>query len=490
MTTSMDPDHKPPPKRRSRGGCFSCKHLRIKCDESKPKCEYCIHTNRICVYPQSKAKRKGKKSYPSPGSSSESSVEYIEREVEDINVRESMLRDRRAKSGTLFTFNQLAALNRTTSQLSISTFELRLVKFFNEYCVYLFSFGVNEGIHNVWKNYVPSLFLQSRLVRDSIYAFSAINMFPLYDLDLVKHQDDLHGRMQVEKIKDSTRISYNPNISNGDEDSIYVRTAKYFISSVNKTNTIIGSNIIGPMAPASVSDITAKELVISGILTFSFLAIHPHKLVPLVDFSPERSDYLSICKGIRATLQMCGPTLLKTDFRGLFSYSEGEIFAAPLKESTYPLIMKLKKELEDIYQSNEFDSGMTAEYETFLAVIDIFNRAMHTSTKFNYPVPVYRCILLFPVHFHAMVYEKNFFALRLVYIFAGLATVMRFQLFDDSNMWLDYMNWYKEYNLENFGNTWKYKLDKDFYTVAVTNFFSFRNVDFSYLSSFDPELLS
>lgn len=40
------------PHSKSRQGCLSCKKLRIKCDEAKPKCEYCQSTNRVCEYPQ------------------------------------------------------------------------------------------------------------------------------------------------------------------------------------------------------------------------------------------------------------------------------------------------------------------------------------------------------------------------------------------------------------------------------------------------------
>lgn len=51
---------KPKPKARvrrshskSRQGCQSCKRLRIKCNEGRPKCEYCDSTNRVCEYPSS-----------------------------------------------------------------------------------------------------------------------------------------------------------------------------------------------------------------------------------------------------------------------------------------------------------------------------------------------------------------------------------------------------------------------------------------------------
>lgn len=36
---------------KSRNGCFSCKKLRIKCDENKPACHYCTTRNKTCVYP-------------------------------------------------------------------------------------------------------------------------------------------------------------------------------------------------------------------------------------------------------------------------------------------------------------------------------------------------------------------------------------------------------------------------------------------------------
>lgn len=36
--------------KRSRKGCHNCKRLKIKCDEDKPKCSYCVKTNSDCDY--------------------------------------------------------------------------------------------------------------------------------------------------------------------------------------------------------------------------------------------------------------------------------------------------------------------------------------------------------------------------------------------------------------------------------------------------------
>ncbi|CAN3373248.1 hypothetical protein DIRU0_C20164 [Diutina rugosa] len=32
--------------------CLNCRRLHIKCDLKRP-CEYCVHRNRECVYPDS-----------------------------------------------------------------------------------------------------------------------------------------------------------------------------------------------------------------------------------------------------------------------------------------------------------------------------------------------------------------------------------------------------------------------------------------------------
>ncbi|KAL1992181.1 hypothetical protein VTN49DRAFT_4213 [Thermomyces lanuginosus] len=64
--TPLPPEVSPPPlfavsqqptlgeqkkHRRTRSGCFTCRHRRIKCDEARPICERCRKGNRECVYP-------------------------------------------------------------------------------------------------------------------------------------------------------------------------------------------------------------------------------------------------------------------------------------------------------------------------------------------------------------------------------------------------------------------------------------------------------
>ncbi|KAK6455962.1 uncharacterized protein RJT20DRAFT_134738 [Scheffersomyces xylosifermentans] len=465
------------PRKRSRNGCCSCKKLRIKCDELKPSCGYCIHTNRDCVYP--KPTTSSNRSIVR--TSNISSLDVIERELRN---KEEIVQVRRTQLESPITFIQLTSLNQVTSQLHITTFELQLLKFFDDYCMTFLSFGSNEGVYNVWKNYVPSLFLESELVRDSIYAFSAINMFPFSNIDIMM-EDEIQGTM---KLGGKRAISYKSVFrGNTSGESVSVSTTKYFMSSVNRTNSLISSHITDPYAPVALSNKTATELAIASILTFIFLAIHPHRLVPLVDFSETRNDYLSICKGIRATISVCAPMLKNSEINALAVYSGNDGFHGHLKDSTYPLIVKLRRDFVEIYEADEFGSAIEREYNTLLQVLDTYNRGLYAAIKLKSPAPFVRCISLFPDHFHQLIYEKNFLALRLLFIFAGLASIMDFQIIDDFCMWSDYMSWYKTYNLKTFRNTWLYSLDENFYEI-VSKRSTFRTINYSYLSTFDPDI--
>ncbi|KAG2736884.1 hypothetical protein G9P44_000974 [Scheffersomyces stipitis] len=487
-----------PKQKRSRNGCLSCKQLRIKCDESKPNCEYCLHTNRVCVYPDTVHYDKIISKSQSSSSDSPSSEEDILELLQNVDYsQEKYLKLRAYRRNPMysgsFRFDQIASLNELTSKLNISTFELRLLNYFDRHCIYMFSFGVNDEVHNVWKNHVPSIFLQSKLVRDSVFSFSAINMFPHCDLELLKYDDDMYGRIKLDRANKT--VTYDPNavrtkISPDDEDTLYDRTAKYFMDSINKTNITIGSgNIQGPSIPVFRDDLTAKELVVSGILIFSFLAIHPHKLLPLVSFAEDETDFLSMCLGISATMISCQAAILRSELSGMFIHEERGLETPSLKDCTYPLLMKLKQDLDQIYGGDEFDSIVATEYNILSSTLQILHTGLYRSVKLNYPIPLFKWTLMISPNFRDLVYEKNFFALRILYVYSSLCMITRFMIYNDSNMWLDYIHWYKDYNLENFGNKWVYPMDEKSYELTAVKKYMFEGLDYTALATFDPDVM-
>lgn len=121
-----------------------CSTLTPRCDEVLPKCEYCVHTNRICVYPV------------------------------PVNAGVSP---------------QLAALNSTTNQMQITRFELRLLSFFHNIYVKQHS-DDDPGLQRVWTIEVPILWQHSDLVRLSIFLLSAMILWNFCNLDELYHADN------------------------------------------------------------------------------------------------------------------------------------------------------------------------------------------------------------------------------------------------------------------------------------------------------------
>ena len=73
-------------------------------------------------------------------------------------------------------------VNSTSTMMNLSRFELRLLHFFDQFCVPLFSFGVNMTAEHMWRNCVPPLFAKSPLVRKAMFLFASMNMWPLCDV--------------------------------------------------------------------------------------------------------------------------------------------------------------------------------------------------------------------------------------------------------------------------------------------------------------------
>ncbi|KAK6199304.1 uncharacterized protein RJT21DRAFT_115097 [Scheffersomyces amazonensis] len=485
---------------RSKGGCSSCKKLRIKCDENKPRCEYCQHTNRECKYPSTF------RFVQSPRTKQRNRLKNLEEifDLVDNLVFRSKNRqypyhriaiaDQDLKETNLT--NELI-LNQTTAQLRISKFELRLLNFFHNVSIHIFSHGLGKEAYDVWAKHVPNLFLQSPLVRNSIYSFASISLFPLCDLQGLRKIDDVESRVKfnLDISFDECRYNTNDKITN----SLYIKTATYFMNTISGKNRLIAKknqlekdqeDIFN--GPYLVDKQTAKELVISSILIFSYLGVHPHNLIPLVNFDTGdqqvESDFLSISKGIGHTTYSCIPTIRQTEFKPLFSYNND---LSNKKIPDYPIITILSEDLQSEYAiDNEIFTKDSLEYEVLRKSIDLLKGCIYKVIKQNFPVPLFRWILSPTQGFNQLVYQKNYYALRILYVFSCLSTMWRFHVFKDNNIWVDFVNWYGNHTFEIYGqDNWKYPVDRCLYNLALKKRYTFTPGVYSEFEDFDPELL-
>ncbi|KAK6462074.1 hypothetical protein DFJ63DRAFT_139501 [Scheffersomyces coipomensis] len=364
-------------------------------------------------------------------------------------------------------------------------FELRLLNFFNNYCIYGFSHNPDDDIHFIWRNLVPPMFIQSELIRNSICAFSCLNLFPFCDdLDSVRIEDDSNSVLKFSE-RFGSPSSTSENHLSTQSGEVFIKTTNYF------TNTVSGKNqLIQSMQNANGNDKSklATEFMISTIMIFTFLATHHHKLVPLVSFDKSESDFISICQGIRNTITEFASIVRHSVFKDVFTF-EVNLEIPTVDESDIPVIVQLRQDLELEYGDENLLSSSIDDYTTFRQVLEILQISIFKSVSYGYSVPLYRWILLLSKHYVELVYDKCPFALRLLYVFSSLATLSRLQLLKHSNLWVDYMKWYKQHNFDLYGG-WRYSMDESLFCLVFDKDFSLLENNESSWKSFDPEFLA
>lgn len=435
-----------------------------QCNEGRPKCEYCLATDRICVYvdvsvfKKSHTKHEGPRSAKYPRNNSGSLLTLLYNSLDESNGSEQTESLHLLSSKYLTHPKPLVFCN--SSQLCVSEFELRLLHFFENHCIPSFSRNVAGKINLMWKFEVPMLWHQSKLLRMSIFLYSAMNLWPLCDLSSLASPStrNLKVAKQGEPYHDLIDPCTVPRGGN-----LYIQTVEYFSECLNLTACELNS-VINETEALTV--FKSAEILISGTMIFSFLGMHPHQLVPLVAFANEEAvgqttDLMGICDSLRATFLSNIGRIMQSPYSGLFRTDECMEPSEPLR---YPIIQNLRRHLQQNIYSNY--------YHTFEEAIDQLELCVYRAIVLNYPVPLFRWILMQDGLIRA-VRQQDAFALKILFNFASLCNICRFHLFPGANMWLDYIEWYRRHIYQWLGETsWIGLDDSLLYSMAVNKKFS------------------
>ncbi|CUM50816.1 unnamed protein product [Debaryomyces tyrocola] len=307
-----------------------------------------------------------------------------------------------------------------------------------------------DPINKVWNFQVPKLWQESDVVRQSIFSLSAMHLWALCDLTTLMQDDIMDDKSK--KVTFSNNINCNELLQHPNTSRAYLfdKTSEYFTNCLQRTNCMMDAIISQNYRISTVFQ--AAEIVISAILLFSFLALQPHGLIPLLSYDSETPDILSMCKGMKTSMSYAFPLLYDSPYRGLFHLNE--IMHPPniTEKDRYPLIEYLRDELEDTTQLDKFQD---AHYQIFKAAIDMLEIDFYRTIETNCPLPIYRWIFLIDIKMYDIIkLDKNSFGLKLLYIYACLCVMCQFRIDKKINIWLEYLDWYKDYNHQIFGK-WK-----------------------------------
>ncbi|KAI5963057.1 uncharacterized protein KGF55_002849 [Candida pseudojiufengensis] len=509
----------------------------LMCNERKPSCDYCIHTNRECVYPtsidtkntnytptQSQLIQQGtttpvqiqrqtdsqilnfvnqtssaflttesNSSTPISNISDEISQHYIlphrpYSQVQQFLFKqnppkkngETDLIDIKRSTPSVDNLTKTLLLNQPSSMLGISKFELRLLKYFDETLIKVLNYGINEPIFDAWKYKVPYLFLESDLVKRSLFAFTAVLLGEKKNLDVLQGEDN----NQITSFKPERDHQYDLDLNSNT--NFFKMTTTYFLNSLEQAQIKIDeAKILSENSYFQNSNI-AKELFVSSLLIFSFLSSQPYGLIKLISFEEGETDLISIGSGTRSVFSNVYTTILKSDFAGMLDLKL-ELFnnVPSAKDCGFPIINYLWEELT-IYSDNlELNSENSEIIQILKEVITSLTKALYASLKFKFPIPIFRALMEYSSQYKQLLYQKHHFASKILFVHASLTFMLKCHIDIVKNIWKEYILWYKQ----QFGLSTEIEISLFDLVVSknliVVNFYKFPFFDPNFVY-FDP----
>lgn len=348
---------------------------------------------------------------------------------------------------------QLRSYNSVAAQLNLTPLEHRLVRFFNDLCIPLFTFGVNKRAEHVWRNELPRYFAGLDVVRHSVYLFACLNLWQFPDVRSVLTTDNvvLFGPDAAPSDLSFAHVFNTLAVLGGTD--IFLLTASYF------GNTLAGSRMHAGEIPDQPSGQDLDIMFFLCLIVFAFIGLHPHCVMPLLAPEQPMADLL----GLAASLH----TFFERRFDG-FNWShmhvvEGVGLGAVLRLRIHSqLVQELRRQLTDFHYANTpfaaISETLCTENAEIGASLDVLETCFAMSVEHGYPVPLFRFLIFVKPRFVALARAGNVFVLRMLFAYSCWCIFLGFHMLPDTNIWLDYILWFStHFPLSNFDeNLYRY----------------------------------
>lgn len=329
-------------------------------------------------------------------------------------------------------------------------------------------------LRNLWQVQVPRLFHESPLVRSSIFSLCSLNLWNLFDLSSWIYESCEQSTLKYMTFCNLQDLQSIPNVS----EFLREKTIDYYSETLRDTSKLIHELSTEQKVLTTINE--AAEVVISGILLFSFFALQTHQLLPFVSHDSSQPDLLSMCSGMKESMVKAFPLLYNSQFSALF-YKD-EVLSPPPNPGSYPFVKYLLAKLEEYHNEAMVT---TAQYENLLQALNMFKVLMFSSIEQNFPLPLYKWIFLVKNDLYDYVKrERLFFAIKLVYAYTCMNMICKFYLKRTPNIWMEYIEWYKEYNFFMFDG-WNDDFDSRLYDIVASGY-TIPNEEYHLLATFFP----
>ncbi|KAM9915014.1 hypothetical protein OXX69_000094 [Metschnikowia pulcherrima] len=454
----------------SRKGCFSCKRLKIKCDEARPSCEYCSHTGRQCVYRDQsidskvvnlsdgneKASEKAvfKKSstrkelpnvlFADSNTSLASTPDSWEASINghdfdaDFDKTWENLREKAARHVL-----SPRPYNSASTQLHMTRFELRLLRFFHDQCIPYITFNANKKTDRIWRNVFPRFFASSDLVRQSTYAMACLNLWPVTNLPTILASDNSKCTFHISPLETSHKknpfqhVFDDLSVFDKNRESIFSLTTSYFSSTLQASQTYVGE-----ARQKSLTYENLATLSFSSSMIFAYAGVHPHCVLPLIDHDSDYpADFIGFFASMRKVFLTSAPGLREQFIDTLMEYS----FLTPTATSEkIGFVEVLRAQLQAFHFAStvfsDIGAKVCAENDILQKTLVLLECSYLTALREGHPTPLFKFLVLLDEDFIDLARARNLFALRILFAFACICLYCQFYLSFDENIWTQFIN--------------------------------------------------
>ncbi|CDR36341.1 CYFA0S01e00672g1_1 [Cyberlindnera fabianii] len=433
------------PKKRSRKGCFSCKKLKIKCDEARPSCEYCIHTDRICVYP----------SDTHTSSSSTSSGSGISLVEFDVGASASSKASSKASSvstqsvlddeyfglkmvNDLMVVNDLTngyvkSLNSMQSAMKITRFEQKLLKLYLDFGGAFFTGNKHAESQKVFEVDAPQLWCRSPLMKNAIYAISTMYLWRFYRLNHISN---------VYLSGDGYLIIYTNN------DPHELSLSQITDSYIQETFRLLRDSLLHVKIYDNTDDVGV--IILANIILFAVISVHPVSQQILNVFNGSSNylaDLIEVSSGIINVADTRSDLIRGTGYETVL-YRHELLISPPENEPTmFPFIQYLQDYLRDTIQP------LDPLYEVYGLAINQFESACFLAVRFGYVLPILRTLMALSrnVSFVALLRVKDYIAMKIMYYLCCVISICGIKMFMEASLWDSYIEEFYQLAYDKFG---------------------------------------
>lgn len=452
-------------------------------------CEYCASRNRECVYPDSPPSTKSTQQDPS--SSNPDTNELIEDDqllddvlelIESINDQngeqlhdgpqtlqsctgellyidydDSLSQDEALYNDSVLISN-LALVSESLIWNKIQTLfphkpnmspmEVWILQFMVDWSVRHYASSRDTRQIQIWDDIKETLYATLELIQLGMYAFLGLMLLGNHDRRYLLGDTPIDDGLElsIAKVYDFAMNLYS-----------------YLLLAISRQMDRVLTN--------SCTIMEAKVLITSLSFLFAVLGSFPSGTCPLIDFNRGGNDFIAYNIGYRRTYEALLPLLRNLPFENKHGLS------VTIDDENVMPILFFTRILEYI-DTHTDELGTSEDVEIIRHAFDVFDKQVYRTTVTFTPLGYYHIFVDMTDEFWDLVYAQNPLALSWLNVLAAYALVFKLYFIRDNNIWVDYMNWYREWH----GH--KYFWDEPVYQAVVEQGYCVS--DYSLLRFFNP----